>query len=257
MKRVWFRFYAELNDFLPPARRQIAFPLAFDGRESVKDLIESLGVPHTEIDLVLVNGDPADFARLVNDGDRVSTYPAFRRLDIGSVTRVRPAPVAGAIFVLDTHLGRLAAYLRLAGFDAQYRADWDDETLASMSRDEQRILLTRDQALLKRRAITHGYYVRDTSARRQLIEVIRRFDLLPLMRPFSRCLRCNSLVEPVAREAVVDQLPPRTRLHYHEFSRCPTCSRVYWKGSHHDWMRALLERATAEARTETGDGVRR
>lgn len=246
MHKASFRFYASLNDFLPRDRRQVTFVHAFQGRESVKDLIEAIGVPHTEVDVILIQGKPADFSSLVEEGDRISVYPAFESIEIAPLTRVGPEPFDDARFVLDTHLGRLAAYLRLAGFDALYRNDFGDDTLAHVSRREDRILLTRDLGLLKRRAVTRGYWLRTTAPRRQLVEVLQRFDLLQRARPFRRCLRCNALLEPATKESVIGQLPPRTRQHYHEFHRCTGCDRVYWKGSHYEAMESFLSHALSD-----------
>ncbi len=247
MSHAWFRFYAELNDFIPVARRQTPFVHEFEGRTSIKDLIESLGVPHTEVDLVLVNARSVDFGYIVQPGDRISVYPVFEAFDIGPVTRVRAAPLRDTRFVSDSHLGRLSAYLRLAGFDTLYDPAWHDAALADLSARQHRILLTRDLALLKRSAVTHGYYVRETAVRRQLVEVLRRFDLARRIDPFTRCLRCNTPVRAVAKAEVIDRLPPRTRACHDTFSECPGCGRVYWPGSHYAKMRAVIEDAVGEA----------
>jgi uncharacterized protein with PIN domain len=239
-KRAWFRFYAELNDFLPSEMRMVAFEHRFIDFGPVKDMIESLGVPHTEIDLILANGHPVDFSHIVRDGDRISVYPVFEALDITPLVRLRPQPLRESRFVLDTHLGRLAGYLRMAGFDSLYRNDYGDEELARISRVERRILLTRDVGLLKRGAVTHGYYVRETAIRRQFAEVMRRFDLFSLARPFTRCLRCNTLLAPVAKAEVAGRIPPRAAELYDEFKHCPNCGRVYWKGGHYRRMREFL-----------------
>ena len=174
MPRATLRFYAELNDFLPPKDRHQPVQRSFRGRPSIKDLIEAAGVPHTEIDLLLVNGESVDFAYPVGDGDRISVYPVFESVDIKSATKVRPEPLRELRFVLDVHLGRLAAYLRLAGFDTVYRNDLDDAELARIA-SSGRVLLTRDQGLLKRRAVHRGYWLRATwgghfDALRRLLE---------------------------------------------------------------------------------------
>lgn len=245
MATVWLRFFAELNDFLPPSRRQQWFSHTFAGRTSVKDAIEAQGVPHPEIDLILVNGESVDFARLLDDDDRVTVYPVFEAFDIQPLIRLRPAPLRSVRFVLDGHLGRLAAYLRLAGFDTAYRTHVDDEELARVSAGEHRILLTRDQALLKRRGITHGSWVRATDPRQQLVEVVRRFDLARLANPFTRCARCNVVVQPASAEQIAERVPPRVRGAFAVFRECPSCKRVYWKGSHHARISRLLEEACA------------
>jgi len=240
------RFYAELNDFLPPEDRDRSLERSFNVHPSIKDLIEAAGMPHTEVDLLLVNGESVDFAYPVRNGDRISVYPVFESLDITAVTRVRPEPLRELRFVLDVHLGRLAAYLRLAGFDTAYRNDLDDAELAEIAADG-RVLLTRDLGLLKRRAVTRGYWLRATSPRAQLAEVLRRFDLSGAVRPFCRCLRCNALVRPVPKADVDTELPPRTRQYYDEFFRCPGCGRIYWRGGHFDALGGLLEHAMNEA----------
>jgi hypothetical protein len=236
-----FRFYAELNDFLPPERRFTEFAYGFLDVATVKDRIQSFGVPHTEVDLILVNGEPVDFAYRVQNGDRVSVYPVFEAFDISGLTRLRPAPLRDPRFVLDVHLGRLAAYLRMLGFDASYRNQCTDERLAEVSRDEHRILLTRDVGLLKRGAVTHGHYVRATKPRQQLVEVVERFDLARLTKPFSRCLRCNTPLAPAGKEQVRQQLPAQIALLHDEFLRCPDCGRAYWKGGHYRRMREWIE----------------
>ena len=244
------RFYAELNDFLPPKDRHKPVQRTFRGRPSIKDLIEAAGVPHTEVDLLLVKGESVDFAYPVQAGDRISVYPVFESVDIGSVTEVRPEPLRELRFVLEVHLGRLAAYLRLAGFDTVYRNDLDDAELATIA-SSGRVLLTRDQGLLKRRAVTRGYWLRATSPRAQLAEVLRRFDLSEAVRPFSRCLRCNALVRRVQKDEVAEELPPRTRQFYDEFFQCPECDRIYWRGGHYAALRGLLDHAMTEARART------
>lgn len=238
-----FRFYAELNDFLPPGRRGRAFAHPFRGGPSVKDVIEALGVPHGEVDLILADGESVDFSWAVRDGARVSVYPVFESIDIGPLVRVRPEPLRETRFVLDGHLGRLAAYLRMVGFDVRWRNPCDDEELARISADERRILLTRDRGLLKRRVVTHGHWMREVEPRRQLAEVLRRFDLARSVAPFRRCLRCNELLQPIRKEQVAGLLPQRVREQQEEFVRCPSCERVYWRGSHHHRMEQLIAEA--------------
>ena len=242
MTRIWIRFYAELNDFLPVEKRQVTIAHAVKERATVKHVIEALGVPHTEVDLILVNGESVDFSYLVQDGDRISVYPVFESFDISPLLRVRPLPLREPRFVLDGHLGKLAGHLRMLGFDTLYRNDAEDEVLAELSRGERRILLTRDRGLLKRSIVTHGYHVRETDPERQLAEVLRRFDLFGAIAPFRRCMRCNRVLEPVRKADVVDRLEPKTRLYYDEFAICRACDRVYWKGSHYRRMHGLIER---------------
>lgn len=241
-ERAVFRFYAELNDFLPAPKKQTTFTHTFAGRVSIKDMIESLGVPHTEVDLILVNGRSVDFSYLVRSDDRISVYPVFESIDIAPLVRVRPQPLREPRFVLDTHLGQLATYLRMLGFDTLYQNDQSDEELARLSSQEERILLTRDRGLLKRSTVTHGYCVRETSPRRQLVEVLRRFDLFDSTTPFRRCMRCNGLLQPVSKKAIRNRLPPRTQQYYDEFRLCQDCDQIYWKGSHYRRMQQFIER---------------
>jgi uncharacterized protein with PIN domain len=243
--RASFRFYAELGDFLPPDLRGVTFVHEFHGRPSVKDVIESLGVPHTEVDLLLADSEPVDFSWHLRDGTRVSVYPVFESIDVAPVTRVRPAPLRVVRFVVDGHLGRLARYLRMLGFDVSFRADAPDEELARVAAGERRVLLTRDAGLLKRRLVTHGYRVRESSPRRQLAEVVRRLDLARAIAPFTRCLVCNHLLEPVSKDEILPELPPRVREGQRTFSRCPCCRRIYWPGSHHRRMERLVMEVTS------------
>lgn len=242
MPQVYFRFYAELNELLPAEKRQVTFSQPFKDRVTVKHLIESLGVPHGEVDMILVDGRPVDFGHIVGAGERISVYPVFETLDVGSASRLRPRPLRETRFVLDTHLGQLASYLRLLGFDTLYRNDYDDPELARISQAEGRLLLTKDRGLLKRKIVSHGYCVRATDPEQQMLEVIERFDLRGQFQPFKRCLRCNGLIEDVAKVDVVAQLPADTRRYYEEFRICGACGQVYWKGSHYERMQAFLAR---------------
>ena len=238
---AFFRFYAELNDFLPLERKQVTFAFEVNGRRSVKDIIESLGVPHTEVDILLANSESVDFGYHVKAGDRISVYPVFESIDIGPLLRVRPFPLRVTKFVIDSHLGRLAGYLRMAGFDTFYEREAKDDMLARTSRFESRILLTRDRGLLKRSLVTHGYCVRENLPIQQLVEVIRRFDLHRSIHPFRRCIPCNGLLEPVSKEAILERLPPSVQQRHSEFHQCSSCKKVYWAGSHYQRMKELFE----------------
>ena len=244
MSRVQLRFYEELNDFLAPPLRKVDIPHAYDRRASVKDVIESFGVPHTEVDIILVNGQSVDFSYIVQDGDRVSVYPMFESLDVSPLLRLRPAPLRSPAFVLDTNLGRLARYLRLLGFDCLYQNDYDDETVATIADREQRTVLTRDRALLQRRIITRGYFVRAVRPRLQVKEVLARFDLYRLVSPFKRCTRCNGVLQAVDKQAIEERLEPKTRKYFDSFMRCPDCGQIYWQGSHHARSQHLIDELT-------------
>jgi uncharacterized protein with PIN domain len=250
-RNVFLRFYAELNDHLAAEQQFRTLEKPVLTCSSVKDLIESFGVPHIEVDLILVNGESAEFSDLVQAGDRVSVFPVFESFDIASVTRVRPQPLRETRFVLDVHLGRLVVYLRMLGFDARYQSCLRDEELAEISAREHRILLTRDRGLLKRSVVTHGYWLRQTDSRGQAAEVLDRFDLTRSIRPFTRCMACNTALEDVRKELVFESVPERAAELYDEFRRCAGCGRVYWKGSHYrrmeSWIRELV-REQAPAR---------
>lgn len=235
------RFYAELCDFLGDGEGRVV--RRFDVSPSVKDLIESSGVPHTEVDLVLVNGEAVDFAYRIHDGDRVSVYPVFESFDIEDVTRVRSSSLRITRFVVDVHLGRLARYLRLLGFDTDYDPHRDDPELVRLSLDEHRILLTRDVELLKHGDLSHGYFVRSTGPREQLLEVVRRLHLAGAVEPFSRCMACNGLLRSVDKPHVAERLPEGVRRAQDRFWQCDGCGRVYWRGSHVRHLEDLVEAA--------------
>ena len=238
---AWFRFYEELNDFLPVTRRKATFLHQLNRRASVKDVIESLGVPHTEVELILANGKSVGFSYIVRNGDRISVYPVFEALDIRPLLRLRPAPLRRTCFVLDTHLGKLARYLRLRGFDCLYRNDFSDNELAGISSTDKRILLTRDRLLLQRSIVTHGYFIRSDDPKQQVVEVLRRFDLGGDIRPLTRCIRCNGKLSVVDKDRVYHRLEPKTQRYYEEFRICDNCRQVYWKGSHFRKMNRLID----------------
>jgi uncharacterized protein with PIN domain len=238
---AYFRLYAELNDHLSPDRQYKTLEKSLFIPSTVKDMIESFGVPHTEVDLVIANDRSVDFGYIVQPNDRIAVYPMFESLDVTPELRVRPQPLREPKFVLDVHLGKLAAYLRMLGFDASYRNSFTDAELVAISAGERRILLTRDRGLLKHNAVTHGYWLRETASRLQIAEIVRRFDLAGAIRPFTRCMACNGILSPVSTEEVRCLVPARIAEVYDEFLRCEECGRAYWKGSHYDRMRQWVE----------------
>jgi hypothetical protein len=251
-KRAFFRFYAELNDFLPPSHRFEEMARTYLGTPSVKDVIEALGVPHTEVDLLLVNSESQGFDYRLQDGDRVSVYPVFEALDIGAATRVRPAPLRDPRFILDVHLGRLARLLRLLGFDAAYPPGAEDDHLAVRAASERRILLTRDRQLLKRRLVTHAYCLRSQAPLEQAVEVLQRFDLTSRAAPLTRCLRCNGRLQAVGLEAAGDRLPPGVRARVTRLAQCLECGRLYWDGTHYPRLQRMAADLLARARPGPG-----
>ena len=239
------RVYAELNDFLPPHRRFRESEVTFFVRPTVKDAVESLGVPHVEIDLILVNGTSVEFGHRVQAGDRISVYPVFESLDIAPLVRLRPKPLRTIAFVTDVHLRKLARLLRLLGFDTSWDADADDASLARISRHQGRILLTRDRQLLKRNLVTHGAWIRATDPLDQAREVLRRFDLRHQVAAFSRCPACNGLLADVPKEDVLEQIPPRTAAWLDAYTQCTGCRKLYWRGTHTERIEQMLRRILA------------
>lgn len=242
-----FRFYAELNDFLPSERRQREFSATCAQAASVKHAIEALGVPHTEVELILVNGESAGFERQVSEGDRVAVYPQFEALDITPLLRVREHPLRAPRFIADAHLGGLARLLRMSGFDTLYRNDYADREIADLTVREGRILLTRDRELLKLRQITHGCYVHALEPARQLREIIERLDLARSIRPFTLCLACNAPLRPIDKAEIFDRLPASVQASHDCFTTCEVCGRVYWPGSHWRRMRDVISAACGGA----------
>lgn len=238
---VILRVYGDLRVFVDVDRDgQLRVPTG--APRSVKDLVESAGIPHPEVDLLLVDGTSVGFDHLVVGGERVAVFPAFHSIDVTPTSKVRPPPPAPR-FVCDVHLGRLTRRLRLLGFDTWYRTDTDDDELAQVAVAERRILLTRDRGLLMRRVIVHGYCPRSDRADAQAVEVLRRYRLVDAIAPLRRCARCNGLLEEVAKAEVLDALPPRTRVEHDRFARCASCGQVYWPGSHTADIAAFVDAA--------------
>ena len=241
MNFAWFRFYEELNEFLPSQKRKQHIHYSFTGSPSVKDAFEVLGVPHTEVDMILVNGISVDFSYKLGNEDSVSVYPVFESLDISSVTHLRERPLRDIKFILDVHLGKLAKYLRLCGFDSYYRKDLIDHEIINLALSEKRIILTRDTGILKNKLVTHGYWIRSQHLGEQLKEVFNRFDLKNHVLLFTRCLECNGKLTDVSKDEIKERLLPLTLQYYQEFKMCPECDRIYWEGSHFLRMKKNIE----------------
>jgi len=243
MVTATFRFYEELNDFLAPELRQREFSAPCARSATTKHMIEALGVPHTEVELILVNGESVRFDRLLQDGDRVAVYPRFEALDITPLLRVREWPLRETRFVADAHLGGLARQLRMAGFDTLYRNDYDDREIVDIALREGRIVLTRDRELLKMRGITHGCYVHALKPEQQFQEVVVRLDLARSVRPFTLCLECNAPLRAIDKVRVLERLPPSVQANHEHFTTCDHCGRIFWEGSHWQRMQALLDKS--------------
>lgn len=238
-KKAFFRFYEELNDFLPKNRRKIALVYSFNNRPRVVDVIEQYGVPRSQVDLILLNGKSVGFNQRLQDDDRVSVYPTFEAIDISPINVLRPKPLRITRFILDLHLGRLTKYLRMCGFDCYYENLSDDEII-QVSRKDLRIILTKDRGLLKNKWVTHGYWIRADEPKQQLIEVIKRFDLVDKVKLLVRCLICNNLLQEIDRSMVPEQILQQTALSQIYYS-CAHCNKIYWKGSHYQNMVRMLQ----------------
>lgn len=237
-KYVELRFYGKLNDFLKLGYRQISFKHGYLGSPTVKDLIESVGVPHVEVSLILVNDSIVSFDFHPQNGDRISCFSRFHSINIGQLNLLQDEP-SEPRFILDVHLGKLAKYMRIMGFDALYQTDYSDEILR-IALDEERIILTCDLGILRNGLAKWGYYIRSRTPRIQLVEVIDAFLLHDKTKPLSRCTKCNGLVEVVPKEKIVDQLDSRTSRYYNDFFRCSICNQIYWEGSHFESIEKFI-----------------
>jgi len=240
-KTIRLRFYAELNSFLPVDLRQRAFDYSFPGPITVKEVIESMKIPLSEVDLILVNGRAVDFNYPVNDLDYISVYPVFEQFDITEISKLRKTPLRVSKFILDSHLGKLAKYLRMAGFDTLYENNYSDNSIREIAAKQSRIILTRDRDLLSSRNVTHGYYIRNINPKEQMAEVVAKFELRTQINPFTRCLICNSELKAIDKQDVNSDVTEDTRKIFDEFYQCSHCHKIYWKGSHYERMMEFLK----------------
>jgi len=242
------RFYAELNDFLPPEQRKTDIEVSFFVSPSVKDAIEALGIPHVEVDLILADGQSVGFDYRLVAGTHVSVYPVFESFDVASLARLQNRPLRRSAFVADVHLRKLARLLRLLGLDVLHSNSYIDPELVRVSVDEGRILLTRDRALLKHGDLTHGYWVRAVHPKAQAIEIIQRFDLSCQVAPYTRCPLCNGLLERIAKAKALDRIPPKTAGWLDDYFECSSCRKLYWRGTHVEQIRDTVNEILNEAR---------
>jgi len=245
IRTSFFRFYEELNDFLPEQWVKSEFPFSFSGTPSVKNMIETIGVPHVEVDLILVNGNSVDFECKLKGGEKISVYPVFESFDVSPLIRLRAEPLRKTRFIVDVNLGKLARKLRLLGFDTLFRNDFDDEEIVDIAALEKRIILTRDKGVLKHSRVTHGYWLRSDDPKTQVKEIVTRFQLQNNFNPFSRCSECNGNLQRIEKEMLADRLPSDTLQFFKSFWECDNCKKIYWKGSHFDriteWLIKLKE----------------
>ncbi|RDV14960.1 hypothetical protein DXT99_11780 [Pontibacter diazotrophicus] len=237
-------FFGSLNDFPALSGKESKLQYRFAGTPAVKDAIEAIGVPHPEVDVILLNDMPVDFTHPLQAGDKVAVYPAEANRgwpESFSLQANYPAPDR---FVLDVHLGKLARALRMLGFDTCYENDYSDKAIAHIAATEERIVLTRDVGLLKHKSIRWGYWLRSQHLEEQLTEVVNYYNLRHKLTPFTRCLACNGSIAQVPKDSVIEQLPPKTKLYFDAFYQCDSCNRVYWKGSHYERMQRFIQQQT-------------
>lgn len=241
MTQIELRFYQSLNDFVEPALRNAVIVHHLNRRASVKDIIESFNVPHTEIEQILVNNHAVGFNYIIRYGDYVQVYPAPFVPIITPTFALRPPSLRPPLFVIDANLGKLARYLRLLGLDCLYRNDYNDDTVAKIADVQRRTVLTRDRTLLQRRIIVYGYFVRACLPKIQVKEVLNRFDLYPLLKPLTRCSHCNGSLIEIEKQKIAHRLEPLTKQHYHRFLICTVCNQIYWHGSHCKHVQQLID----------------
>jgi uncharacterized protein with PIN domain len=241
MATVTLRFYEELNDFLPPALRGREFERACARPATLKHMMEVLGVPHTEVELILINGESAGFDRFLREGDRVAVYPTFEAFDVMPLLRMRDHPLRVTRFVADVHLGGLARLLRMTGFDTLFDTGFEDSAIAAIAARDRRIVLTRDCELLKRPDITHGCFVHAHKSAPQLREIFERLDLARGARPFTLCVHCNAPLRGVDQSVAQQRVPAPVFDCYERFFTCDACGRIFWEGRHWQRMLGLLD----------------
>lgn len=235
---VRLTFHGDLGLFLKRGRGQEIVERDLAERTSVKDVIESCGVPHPEVDLILVDDQPVDFACILQRDHQVDIYPVGHELTFFPENRLQATRIDR--FIADGHLGKLVRNLRLLGVDVAYDSAADDRQLLRAAKNDNRALLTRDRRLLMHAVVRDGYCLRSQGPLEQTIEVLRRFDLLATLAPFTRCSRCNAPLEPVEKEEIVHRLEPLTKVYYEQFRRCTGCGQIYWPGSHFEKLEARV-----------------
>lgn len=239
---VSIRFYAELNTFLKPENRFRTFNINVASTETLKDINESLGVPHPMVQLALVNCHPVYMTNMINLGDHICVFPYFRNMDITSIMEAQSDFPGIPQFATDSHLGRLTSYLRMTGFDTCYQNHWDQSQLIDCANKEQHILLTRSWGLLKRKTVQYGYYLFSQDPPIQLQEVFDRYQLKKYQKPFTRCIKCNGQILQVKKDQIEQRLEPKTKQFFNEFWICQQCDQIYWSGSHFSKMANLIDK---------------
>jgi uncharacterized protein with PIN domain/molybdopterin converting factor small subunit len=236
MNHVSFRFYEELNDYLPEGKRKVGFEYSFTGEVSIRDVFQSMEIPPDEIDLILVNQQSKGLDYMLQDGDRISVYPVFELFDLSGFSQLREKPLRNPRFICDVHLGRLCKYLRMLGWDTLYSNHYTPEEMIVLSRQEKRIILSRSYQLTRNKEVTRFYWIRSADPLEQIKDMINKLDLSNRAYPLTRCLNCNHKLVPVEKQEILHRLQALTAKYYSEFFNCPACDQIYWKGSHFENM---------------------
>ncbi len=236
MNSAWFRFYEELNEYLPQEKRKFWFEYPLSGAISIQEVFNSMEIPADEIDLILANEQSKGLDYLLHDGDRISVYPVFELFDISGVSRVRGKPLRNPKFICDVHLGRLCKYLRMLGWDTLYSNQYTPDEIIAISRHEKQIILSRSYQLTRHKEVTHSYWIWSPDPLEQIKDLINKLDLSKLADPLTRCLNCNHRIVPVEKQEILHRLQAQTAKYFNEFFSCPSCDQVFWKGSHYENM---------------------
>lgn len=242
LKTASFYFHDSLQDFLLPVKRDTVISYTFDDTPAIKHAIETIGIPHPEVDIILVNAKPVDFFYLLEHNDIIEVFSSFDKEKFPREWSLTPPHVIPEKFILDVHLGKLARKLRLFGFDTLYENNYSDGAIVEISEKEERIILTRDKNLLKHKLVKWGYWLRSQYAEEQLTEVIHRIKPRAQFKFFERCVECNCKIEKIGKAEIINRLQPKTILYYNDFLQCPCCKRIYWKGSHYKQMQELIKK---------------
>lgn len=247
------QFHDSLQELIRPRNSDPHQRIGFKGRQTIKHLVESLGVPHTEIGQLRTKETEIGLGYLVKNRDMLDAFPATPERDHLSGMFSNGRMVIPARFILDNHLGKLANDLRLLGIDALYNNQYDDRELAENAVSRDLILLSRDRQLLMRKSIQYGYLVRSLFPDEQLREILERFDLFSKINLFERCALCNTILEPVEKQEIENRLEPLTKKYFFDFKICPGCEQVYWRGSH---MKRILNRLESILPDEIVPGIK-
>ena len=240
MPKAIFRFYEKLNDLLPKHRQKTDSEAKFKGKRSVKDMIEALGVPHTEVDLVLANSESVNFSYIIQDADRISVYPVFKSINIENLTRLRPLPLHKTRFVADINLGDIVKYMRALGLDVFFDPSLSPLEIITISKNKNRIILTKSKNLLKYKEVSHGILIRPESTTKQIACIIESLDIKDRIKPFTRCLLCNSPLENISKKEIEDRIPLRTKEFCDEYVYCRKCDKIYWKGTNYIKIKNMI-----------------